>query len=82
MVDSHECTVRPADFTAGSPQAFERLGRGDLVDEMSVNVQESVTFSGVDDMVVEHLVIECARSGCGDWHDVAMYVLEGMSGRV
>ena len=40
MVDRREGPVRPADFAAGQPQPVERLRRGDLVDQVQVDVEE------------------------------------------
>ena len=42
-----------------SPQAFERLGTGDFVDQVAVDVEDGrAVFLGVDDVFVPDLVVE------------------------
>lgn len=59
MINCSQSAVRPADLAAGVCEAFEGLGRCDLVNEVSVNVdQASAIFLLIDDVVMEDLVIQ------------------------
>jgi hypothetical protein len=57
--------VGPADGAAGEAQPVERLGRGDLVHEVEVDVQQVglAVRRGADDVAVPDLLAE--RAGCG-----------------
>lgn len=67
VVDGREGAVHPPDLSAGIAQALERLRRGDLMDEVSVNVDQDVV-AVVDDVVVEDLVVQRARRRSRDGH--------------
>ena len=58
-VRSGRRTVRPAEA-----QAVEGLGRGDLVDEVEVDVEQvGLAVAGADDVAVPDLLAQ--RAGCG-----------------
>ena len=65
VVDRHESTVCAPDFPAGVPQSLESLGRSDLVDEVTIDIQQGIALARVDDMVIKDLVVQRAwlRSG-------------------
>ena len=68
MVDSGERAVCSSDFSSGVSKAFEGLRRCDFVDKMSVNVEEGVSSTGVNDVVVEDLVVEGSWSRSRNGH--------------
>lgn len=80
MVDSGEGAVSPADLAASVAKALKGLRGGNLVNEVAVDVDESVTVSGLDDVVVEDLVVEGSRGGRG--HDGNGYGEESGEGAV
>jgi hypothetical protein len=58
VINCNQSAVRPADLAAGVLEAFEGLGRCDLMHKVAVNIdQASAIFLLVNDMVVEDLVI-------------------------
>ncbi len=57
MVDRGKRTVGSPDLSAGISKPFKGLWRGDLMDEMSVDIKEGVSFTGVDDVVVKDFVV-------------------------
>ena len=63
VVHGGQGEVGPADGAAGQAQAVERLGRGDLVDEMEVDVEQvGLAVGRVDDVALPHLVGHCLLS--------------------
>ena len=68
MVDSGEGAVCSSDFSSGVTETFEGLRRCDFVDKMSVNVEEGVSSTGVNDVVVEDLVVEGSWSRSRNGH--------------
>lgn len=83
VVHRDESTIRSPDLSARISEALERLWRGDLVHEMSVDVQQRVSGSGIDHMVIEDFVVQGARHGGWDWHDgCCLKVKEGCWRRV
>ena len=68
VVLGRDCQVGPANRAAGHAQAFERLGRGDLVDQMQVDVEEgrAVVF-GLDDVVIPNLLAQRSRVSGSAW---------------
>lgn len=70
MINSNQSAVRPADLTLCILEAFKGLGRGHLVHEMTVDIeQKSAIFLLIDDVGVEHLVIEGLGLLVGGRHD-------------
>ncbi len=63
MVDGRQGELGPADGSAAEGEGFEGLRRGDLVDEMEIDV-EQIRLAGfaAHDVAVPDLVEECA--GC------------------
>lgn len=62
MIDCNQSAVRPADLSAGVLEALEGLGRCDLVNEVTVNVnQASTIFLLIDNMILEDLVVQGLR---------------------
>lgn len=68
VVDSRKGAVCTADLAASVAETLKGLRGGDLVDEVAVNVDESVALSRVNDVVVEYLVVERTRRGGGGRH--------------
>jgi hypothetical protein len=75
VIDRGKGTVCPPDFSAGISQTLKSLRGGDFVDEMSIDVDEGITFSRVDDMVIEDLVVQSSRLGGRCRHDEAKSIL-------
>lgn len=44
---------------------------------MSIDEDQGITFTRVDDMVVEYFVVESSRSGVWDRHDVCVWEVVG-----
>src|ERR1700722_13504583 len=62
MVRSGNRKIRPADFDAALPQAVERLRRGDLVNQVQVDIQQRRrTFTRGYHVIVPNLLDD--RSG-------------------
>ena len=58
--------VGAADGAAGQAEAVEGLGRGDLVDEVQVDVEQvGLAVGGADDVVVPDLLAQRAGGGHG-----------------
>lgn len=68
MVNGGEGTVGSSNFSASVSQTLESLRRGDFMDEMSVDVEKSVSSTRVHDVIVKDLVVEGSRSRSGDGH--------------
>lgn len=59
MINCGQCAIWPADLAASIFESLESLRRCDLVNEVSVNVdQASSIFLLIDDVVLENLVIQ------------------------
>jgi len=66
MVGRRDGPVRAADAEASGAQARERLGRGDLVDEVQVDGEDGRgAFVLDDDVVVPDLLDEGSGAGIG-----------------
>lgn len=59
VINSNQSAVRPADLAVGVGKTLKGLGRGDLMDEVTINVdQASAIFLLIDDVVLEDLVVQ------------------------
>lgn len=59
VVDGNQSAVRPADLSASVLQTLESLGGSDLVNEVTVNVnQASTIFLLIDNVILEDLVVQ------------------------
>lgn len=59
MIDCNQSAVRPADLAVGICEALEGLGRCDLVDKVTVNVdQASTIILLIDDVILKDLVVQ------------------------
>ena len=59
VVDCNQSAVRPADLSASILQTLESLGGCDLVNEVTVNVnQASTIFLLIDNVILEDLVVQ------------------------
>lgn len=66
MVDDGERLFRRANLATGHAQAFERLRRGDFVDQVAVDVKKTGAVRlFVDQMIVPDLVVEGTRCAHG-----------------
>ena len=66
MVDDGERLFGMADLAAGQAQALEGLRARHLMDEVAVDIEQAgAVVLAVDDVVVEDLVVECARCAHG-----------------
>jgi hypothetical protein len=62
VINCGQSAVRPADCTAGVLETLEGLWRCNLVNKVSVNIdQASSIFLLIDDVVLENLVIQGLR---------------------
>jgi hypothetical protein len=68
VINSHERAIGPPDLSSGIPEPFESLWRGNFVDEMSVDVEEGVAGSRVDDVVIEDFVVQRTGGAGRCWH--------------
>ena len=57
MVNGNQCAICSPHLPSCIAETFEGLGRSHLVHEMSIDVDECVTGTRVDDMVIEDFVI-------------------------
>lgn len=59
MINCNQSAIRPADLAASVFEALESLWGCNLVNEVSVNVdQASSIILLIDDVVLEHLVVQ------------------------
>ena len=66
VVDDSQRLFRMPNLSAGHAQALEGLRAGHFVDEVAVDIEQArAIVLAVDDVVVEDLVIECARCAHG-----------------
>ncbi len=71
VVDGRERPLRPANLAAGQPQALERLGAGDFVHQVQVDVQDRLPAGlVVDDVLVPDFFEQRAGfGGHGDFRE-------------
>ena len=64
VVDHGQRLLRRAHLAPGGAQAFERLRRGHLMDQMAVDIEQAgAVFGFVNQMVVPDLVVQRGRLG-------------------
>jgi hypothetical protein len=73
VIHSGKRTIRPPDDPLGVPQPFKGLRRGDLVYQVSVDVNQRLV-GRVDEVVVVDLVVERAWGRCRGGHGECIYV--------
>jgi hypothetical protein len=62
MIDGRESEIRPSYLAAGFSEAVKGLGRGDLVDQVSVDVKEHAAVRQFRDHVrIPNLIEQSSR---------------------
>ena len=78
VIHHGERLARRADLATGHAQAFEGLGRGDLMHEMAVNIEKAGAIRlAIDHMIIKNLVVERLR--CGGHQDCPSCGLNGLA---
>ncbi len=67
VIGHRECEIGPAHRTACEPQRREGLRAGDLVDQVTIDIdQAGAVLAPLDDMRVPDFLVKCARSARHD----------------
>jgi len=75
MVNSCKRAICPSNFSTSVSETLERLGRGDFMHKMPVNVKQSVSLSGVDNVIVKDLVVKRTGHRGGGGHGDYSFLL-------
>lgn len=64
MVWDRQCQIWPTHLPPAGAKAVERLGAGNFMDEVAVNIDDACAIiTALDDMRVPNFLIECAGFG-------------------
>ena len=69
MISRCQCAVWPSDSSLGVSQTLESLWRCDLVDQVTIDVQQNGSIVLlVDNVVLEYFIVQCAGHWVGGRH--------------
>jgi hypothetical protein len=74
MIHRRQRTIRSPHFPLGIPQPFKSLRTSHLMDQMSIDIDQRLSFFAVDEVVVVYLVVEGSRGGSRCWHGEVLCV--------